>query len=301
MGASRKKVGRALTPAVSNVRQEIQATKEFVAKYQDRVLALMGRDVNRVERFMQTLSQSLAMEPKLAKCTRASLIGGVLEIAALGLEPGVLGQAWLIPFNNKGKLEATVVIGYRGFLELARATDRVGAIAHGVVYEKDYWDWILGTNGHVDHRPSGEDDRGKFVAAWAQADIKGFTRPQFEVMLAREVNAIEKGAPSAKASFSPWKSHRDEMRCKTVIRRLAKMLPMGPAMGRGVTIDEKLDARVSQDLRSHVPDISELPVLGDGEVEPDDSNGSDVPSGDDQGVGQRRESDGSNTDTKEAP
>ena len=287
MGASRKKVGRALTPAVTNVRQEIEATKNFVAQYQDRVLNLMGRDVNRVERFMQTFAQALAMEPKLAKCTRASLVGGVLEIATLGLEPGVLGQAWLIPFNNKGKLEAVVVVGYRGFLELARRTGQVGAIAHGVVYEKDYWDWILGTNGHVDHRPSGEEDRGKFIAAWAQAYIKGFEKPQFEVMLAREVNAIEKGAPSARASFSPWKSHKDEMRCKTVIRRLAKMLPMGGAMDRAVTIDEKLDARVSQDLRSHVPDISELPVVGDGEVEPkepDDTDAPDTPgNGDDAG------------------
>ena len=274
MGARRKKVGRALTPAVSNVRQEIEATKQLVSQYQDRVLNLMGRDVNRVERFMQTFSQALAMEPKLAKCSRASVVGGVLEIATLGLEPGVLGQAWMIPFNNKGKLEATVVVGYRGFLELARRSGQVGAIAHGVVYEKDYWDWILGSNGHVDHRPSGEEERGKFVAAWAQAYIKGFEKPQFEVMLAREVNAIEKGAPSAKASFSPWKSHRDEMRCKTVIRRLAKMLPMGAAMDRAVTIDEKLDARVSQDLRSQVPDIDELPVLGDGE---DDSSGSDEP------------------------
>lgn len=275
MGARRKKVGSAITPAVSNVRQEIEATKQLVSQYQDRVLNLMGRDVNRVERFMQTFSQALAMEPKLAKCSRASVVGGVLEIATLGLEPGVLGQAWMIPFNNKGKLEATVVVGYRGFLELARRSGQVGAIAHGVVYEKDYWDWILGSNGHVDHRPSGEEDRGKFVAAWAQAYIKGFEKPQFEVMLAREVNAIEKGAPSARASFSPWKSHRDEMRCKTVIRRLAKMLPMGAAMDRAVTIDEKLDARVSQDLRSQVPDIDELPVLGDGE--PEDSNGSDEP------------------------
>lgn len=275
MGA-RKKVGRALTPAVTNVRQEIEATKNFVAQYQDRVLNLMGRDVNRVERFMQTFAQALAMEPKLAKCTRASVVGGVLEIATLGLEPGVLGQAWMIPFNNKGKLEATVVIGYRGFLELARRTGQVGALAHGVVYSKDHWDWMLGNEGFIRHRPSGEEDRGEFIAAWAQAYIKGFREPQFEVMLAREVNAIERGAPSAKASFSPWKSHKDEMRCKTVIRRLAKMLPMGPAMQRAVTIDELLDARVSQNMASRAADVGELPILG-GEVETDDSDTPEEP------------------------
>lgn len=248
-------------------------------QYQDRVLNLMGRDVKRVERFMQTFAQALAMEPKLAKCTRASVVGGVLEIATLGLEPGVLGQAWMIPFNNKGTLEATVVIGYRGFLELARRTGQVGAIAHGVVYEKDHWDWMLGNEGFIRHRPSGEEDRGEFIAAWAQADIKGFQRPQFEVMLAREVNAIQRGAPSAKASFSPWKSHLDEMRCKTVIRRLAKFLPMSDSMQRAVSIDEMLDARVSQNMASRAADVGDLPILGSGEAEPDDPKSSDVPSG----------------------
>lgn len=279
MGASRKKVGRALTPDVSTVRSEVEATKKFVMQYQDRVLNLMGRDVKRVERFMQTFAQALAMEPKLAKCTRASVVGGVLEIATLGLEPGVLGQAWMIPFNNKGTLEATVVIGYRGFLELARRTGQVGAIAHGVVYEKDHWDWMLGNEGFIRHRPSGEEDRGEFIAAWAQADIKGFQRPQFEVMLAREVNAIQRGAPSAKASFSPWKSHLDEMRCKTVIRRLAKFLPMSDSMQRAVSIDEMLDARVSQNMASRAADVGDLPILGSGEAEPDDPKSSDVPSG----------------------
>ncbi len=277
MGAGRKKVGRAQMPALSTVRQEIEATKNFVGQYQDRVLKLMGRDVDRVERFMQTFAQAIAMEPKLAKCTRASLIGGVLEIATLGLEPGVLGQAWMIPFNNHGKLEAVVVIGYRGFMDLARRTGQVGPIEHGVVYEKDDWRYQKGTEGFVHHIPSPEEDRGKFVAAWAQAQIKGFSKPQFDVMLAREVDKIERNAPSAKAATSPWKNHKDEMRCKTVIRRLAKFLPMGPAMQRAVTIDELLDAGRSQNLASRASDVGDLPLLGDGEMVEGESVASDNP------------------------
>lgn len=276
--AARKKVGRSQTVAVSNVREEVEATKAFISKYQDRVLNLMGRDQNRVERFMQTLAQAIAMEPKLARCTRASVIGGVLEIATLGLEPGVLGQAWMIPFKNKGTLEATVIVGYRGYLELTRRSGQVGPVEHAVVYEKDHFEWMKGTESFLRYRQAEEDDRGRFVAAWAQAQIRGFAKPQFEVMLAKDVNLIQARAPSASASTSPWKSDPDAMRAKTVIRKLAKFLPMSAEVQRAVTIDELLDARVSQNLASRASDVGELPILGDGYEEPeDDSQAPDGP------------------------
>lgn len=264
MGGSRKKVGNARDlPAVSNVRAEVEATKEFIAHYQDRVLKLMGRDEAKVERFMQTLAQAIAMEPKLARCSRASVIGGVLEIATLGLEPGVLGQAWMIPFKNKGKLEATVVIGYRGLMELARRSGQVGPIEHAVVYEKDHFDWMKGTDSYLRYKTADEDDRGRFVAAWAQATIRGFTKPQFEVMLAREIVKIRDNAPSAKASTSPWKTDEEAMWRKTVLRRLCKFLPSKreSPLKRAVGLDEQLDAGRSQDLRARADDLAEVPIV----------------------------------------
>lgn len=297
MGESRKKVGRAQTPAVQNVRQEVEATKDFVAHYQDRVLKLMGRDEARVERFMQTFAQALAMEPKLARCTRASVIGGVLEIATLGLEPGVLGQAWMIPFKNKGRLEAVVVIGYRGFLELARRSGQVGPVEHAVVYEKDHFEWMKGTESYLRYKQADEDDRGRFVAAWAQATIRGFAKPQYEVMLAREINGIQARAPSAKAATSPWKSDPDAMRAKTVIRRLAKFLPMSAEMQRAVSIDEILDAGRSQNLASRAADIGELPIIDVSAI--DDVDEPEVP-GSDGGEATQEQGDGQGQ-TGEAP
>lgn len=288
MGTDRKKTTRrrpptSNAPALSTVRQEVEATRAFVANYQDRVLDLMAGNDADVKRFYQTFSICLAQEPKLAKCSRASLIGALLEIAALKLEPGVLGEAWPIPFKNRrsNQLEATVIIGYKGLLKLSRNTGIIGAIDSDVVYEKDSFDWMKGSEQFIRFKKEDVADRGKMVAAWAQAEL--WPRPdmvkpskQFEVMLRREIVKIRDNAPSAKASTSPWKTDEEAMWRKTVLRRLCKTLPSGPEsrLARAVGIDELYDARVSQNLASRAPDVSDLPVI-EGAVaeEPDEPQG----------------------------
>lgn len=281
--AARKKATRKSsreTPTLSPVRAQVEETRAFVARYQDRVLDLLAQDENAVKRFYQTFSICIAMEPKLATCTRASLVGAMLEIAALKLEPGVLGEAWVIPFRDRRNnvVEAQVVVGYKGMLKLARNSGRVGKIDSEVVYEKDLFDWRKGTRQYLDFRKSDDEDRGKRISAWAEATIvvphvtSPVLSPQFEVMLAREVLAIKNSAPSAKASTSPWKTDEESMWRKTVLRRLCKFLPSDPEsrLGRAVQIDELLDANRTQDLRARAADLPEIPVIEG--VEPDDDN-----------------------------
>lgn len=268
-------------PALNTIREQVEATRMFVAKYQDRVLDLMAGNEAGVKRFYQTFSICLAQEPKLATCSRASLIGGMLEIAALNLEPGVLGEAWLIPFRNRERksVEATVIIGYKGLLKLAYRSADVGKIVSGVVFEKDDFDWLEGTTAYLKFKKGQGPDRGKMVAAWALAEramSNGAISRPFEVMLDYEIIKIRDNAPSAKAATSPWKTEPEAMWRKTVLRRLCKFLPSKPEedrMIRAVGLDEAIDARVSQNLRARADDLPDLPVVEtDGEAESDDGD-----------------------------
>ena len=287
MATTRKKTTRKSsreTPTLSPVREQVEETRAFVARYQDRVLDLLAQDEKAVKRFYQTFSICIAMEPKLATVTRASLIGAMLEIAALKLEPGVLGEAWVIPFRDRRNnvVEAQVIVGYKGMLKLARNSGRVGKIDSEVVYEKDLFDWRKGTRQYLDFRKSDDVERGKRISAWAEATIvlpNAVTSSQFEVMLAREVEAIKNSAPSAKASTSPWKTDEESMWRKTVLRRLCKFLPSDPEsrLGRAVQIDELLDANRTQDLRARADDLPEIPVIEGVEHEGEDAHEGDEP------------------------
>jgi len=80
------------------------------------------------ERMMRLALTVINRNPKLLECTPASLIGVVMTTNSLGLELSPeLGQAYIIPFkNNKQKTTtATLIVGYRGLLNLIRNTIRI--------------------------------------------------------------------------------------------------------------------------------------------------------------------------------
>jgi len=74
------------------------------------------------ERLARIALTEIRKNPKLLECSRESLLGAVMTAAQLGLEPGVLGHAYLIPYwNNKTKsYEVQFQIGYKGLLDLVR-------------------------------------------------------------------------------------------------------------------------------------------------------------------------------------
>ena len=53
------------------------------------------------ERFTRIAITTIRQNPDLAKCSQESLLGSLMVLAQLGLEPGVLGQAYLLPFKIK--------------------------------------------------------------------------------------------------------------------------------------------------------------------------------------------------------
>lgn len=64
------------------------------------------------ERFTRMTLSALSVNPKLGACTPKSFLGAMMSAAQLGLEPNTpLGQAYLIPYRNKGVDEVQFQIG----------------------------------------------------------------------------------------------------------------------------------------------------------------------------------------------
>ena len=63
------------------------------------------------ERFTRMALSAINNNPKLAECSQMSFLAAVMNAAQLGLEPNTpLGQAYLIPFQNKGILGMSVPV-----------------------------------------------------------------------------------------------------------------------------------------------------------------------------------------------
>lgn len=191
-------------------------------------------DVNRMTRLATTVFRTT---PQLREADIGSVLGAIMQAAQLGLEPGPMGHCYLLPFKNKGKTECQFIIGYRGMIDLARRSGHIKSIYAHAVYEKDEFEYELGLEPKLKHKPSMEADRGEFIGAYAVAHFKdgGY---QFEFMPKSEIEKRKARSKSANSSYSPWKTDYEEMAKKTVIRHMWKYLPISVEIQEVVAHDE---------------------------------------------------------------
>lgn len=191
------------------------------------------------ERLTRIVMTECRKVPDLFKCAPESFYGAVLQCASLGLEPGsALGHCYLLPYKSKNGLQAQLIIGYRGMIDLARRSGQIISLSAYCAYEKDEFEYRLGLEPDIRHIPSPLADRGAVIYVYAVAKLKG-GGVQFEVMSRADIEAVRK--QSKAKDFGPWVTHWDEMAKKTVIRRLFKYLPVSIEAVRAVEVDEKAD------------------------------------------------------------
>ncbi len=102
----------------------------------------------------------------------------------MGLEPGVNGQGYLIPYNKN----CTFVPGWKGLVDLVSRSGRA-TVWTGAVYEGDEFDYMLGSNPYCNHKPMGEFDDNKLTHVYAIGKVKGAEMPVIEVWTVERVNA----------------------------------------------------------------------------------------------------------------
>ena len=107
------------------------------------------------ERLMRVSLAAISRTPKLATCTPESLVGAVTACAVMGLEPDLIGHAYLVPFwNGKNKkMECQFQVGYRGYINLVRNSGDVDKIDALPVFENDLIVYVQGTESFIIHFP----------------------------------------------------------------------------------------------------------------------------------------------------
>ncbi len=217
-----------------------------------------------VDRLMRLTMTTIRTTPELRGADMGSLLGGVMQAAQLGLEPGLLGQCYLLPFNNrkKGIKEVQFIIGYKGMIDLARRSGHIQSIYAHAVYENDEFEYELGLNPTLKHKPTMDGDKGEYLGSYAVAHFKdgGY---QMEFMPKSEIDKRRNSSPGGRSSFSPWNNFYEEMANKTVIRHMWKYLPISVEVQLAVQYDEGTarsvkDITPNDDLFIEAPDYIDL-------------------------------------------
>lgn len=128
------------------------------------------------DRMLRLALTCFSTTPKLRECTAQSILASVVVASQLGLEPGVAGQGYLIPYKNT----CTFVPGWQGLVGLLNNSGRATAWT-GCVFEGDIWDFQLGSNPKCVHIPGpnfGDEEKIKWV--YACGKVNGSEQPVVE-------------------------------------------------------------------------------------------------------------------------
>ena len=214
------------------------------------------------DRFVRIAITTIRLNPKLAKCNPESLIGALMVSAQLGLEPGTLGQCYLIPFENKkaGTVECQFQIGYKGLIELLRRSGQLSDIYSYTVYENDDFKIEYGLSRTLTHKPN-FDERGEIKGFYAVAILKDGAKA-FEYMTKDEVVKHEEKYRKGSYKNDVWNKNFEEMAQKTVVKKLLKWLPVSVEFLEMAAKDEK-SFKVIDDKSTEVQEIEILENNGD--------------------------------------
>jgi recombination protein RecT len=210
------------------------------------LLQRMGPEIARAlprhlsaDRMARVALTALRTTPRLLECSPASVLGAIMSAAQLGLEPNTpLGLAYLIPY----KRECQLIVGYQGYLELARRSGLVSAPQAHAVREGDTFEYALGLAPYLRHVPSDLADRETrpitHVYAVAHQLPQGSAPPIFVVLSAAQVEARKARSMAVRAGRStPWDTDPEAMALKTAIRALWRWLPKTAEMAQAAELD----------------------------------------------------------------
>lgn len=152
------------------------ATSKWLAALQPQMKLALPKHMS-VERMTRLVLTVFSQNPKLAECSPFSVAASIMTASQLGLEPNVNGQGYLIPYGGA----CTFVPGWKGLVDLANRGGRC-TVWTGAVYKGDDFDYQLGDNPFVRHKPGdGDENPDDLLYVYAIGRIKGQEVPVVEV------------------------------------------------------------------------------------------------------------------------
>lgn len=218
-----------------------------------------------VDRFMASAKMAIynPKQPQLAQCTPDSIYRSLKEAASLGLEiGGVLGQAYLIPYNEsfknangawEKKMTCHFQMGYKGLIALARRSKTIKTIGVEAVHENDEFEVQLGVGRKLTHSFNLAKERGEVIGYYCLVELEN-DGIQFSVMTKKD---IEKHRDQFSKNYKKddpennWNKNFDAMAKKTCVIQALKLCPISIEALESVRREEL--SEIGEDLPGTIP------------------------------------------------
>ena len=220
---------------VANVSPQ-KLLSQHMDKFKSQIALALPKHLN-ADRMTRLALTAFSQNKDLRNCDMMSICASTVVAAQLGLEIGVGGQGYLVPYKGK----ATFVPGWKGLVDLVSRAGRA-TVWTGAAYEGDVFEYALGDSPFVKHLPEGDaDDPEKITHVYAIGRVNGSNYPVIEVWtMARVKRHLAKHNKVGGAHYA----HKNmEMYARKVaLLQVLKYMPSSIEVMKAVDISNAVDS-----------------------------------------------------------
>ena len=186
------------------------------------------------ERVLAAALHAAVKEPKLFQATPHSLCLALMRCARLGLDIGE--TIHLVPLASNGKITVEAWPDYKGLKALAIRQRLVNSMEEFPVYQGDTFDYALGVESYLRHKPCLAAQRGPLIGAYSVIRLP-FGGKTFHFLPLEDIEAVR----AKSRSWSPAKGYKTcppWYAMKTVVRDYLNRQPKLGALAEAMASDD---------------------------------------------------------------
>ncbi|MBX9637174.1 MAG: recombinase RecT [Nitrosomonas sp.] len=215
----------------------------FMEKFKPQLALALPKHLT-ADRMARLALTAFSTSEKLQQCDPKSIAASIMTAGQLGLEVGVNGAGYLVPYGKT----CTFVPGWKGLVDLVARSGR-GTVFTGVIFKDQDYTFTDGARRDlIIHNETDLDDPADITHAYAIGWVKDAAMPMIELW---RVSKIEKHRDKynkvgkAHYSFRDWEMYCRKVPLLQVLKYMPCSVEVANAMavshasesGRGVTIE----------------------------------------------------------------
>lgn len=205
----------------------VASFSNFLEKFKPQMALALPKHLT-ADRMSRLAVTAFSTTPKLQECDPKSIVGSIMTAATLGLEIGVDGQGFLVPYGKTCQF----VPGWKGLVDLVSRSGRA-TVWTGAVFEGDEFDYALGDSPFIRHRPGEENDPDRITHVYSVGRVNGSDYPVIEVWTVGKVRKHRdkyNKQGGKHYSFRDWEMYARKIPLLQVLKYMPKSIELQNAL-----------------------------------------------------------------------
>ena len=224
----------------------VKVFSEFMDKLKPQLALALPKHLS-ADRMSRLALTAFSTSPQLRDCDMKSIAASIMTAGQLGLEPGVNGAGFLIPYGKT----CTFVPGWKGLVDLVARSGR-GTVYSGVIFKDQQYTFIDGARRDlIIHNETDLDDPSDITHAFAIGWVKDASMPIIELW---RVSKITKHRDKYNKVGKKHYSFRDwEMYCRKVpLLQVLKYMPCSIEVANAMAVSHASEAGRSANIEDGI-------------------------------------------------